>query len=114
MLDIKDFLVSGISENYTISKIDISYLPFEKKIGENLKVKGHINTSFIDSNDNTRETSLIFENDIYSYFYSIATGTDAQKNTSATTNTLNLFKDLNNGIEQPAIDMIMGKYNLTF
>lgn len=113
MIDIQDFLVSGLTENYTISKIDISYNPFQKKIGENLKVKGHINISFIDTDNNTRETSILFENDIYDYFYSIATGTDAQKQAFATTSTLNLFKDLNNGIEQPTIDMVLAKYNLS-
>jgi hypothetical protein len=113
MIDINDFLVSSVSESYTISKIEIDYNPYFKKVGEGVVIKGVISVSFVDTNDITKERANLNETDVNAYFYSIATGTDAQKQAFATTSTLNLFKDLNNGIEQPTIDMVLAKYNLT-
>ena len=113
MINIQNFVVNSISESYTIDKIQIEYSPMGKEIGNSLVIKGVISVAFIDTNSITKERSNLNEQDVYSYYYSIATGTDAQKEASANTNTLDLFKDLNNGLEQSTIDFVLGKFNLS-
>jgi hypothetical protein len=113
MINIQNFVVNSISESYTIDKIQIEYSPMGKEIGNSLVIKGVISVAFIDTNSITKERSNLNESDVYSYYYSIAVGTDAQKEASANTNTLDLFKDLNNGLEQKTIDFVLAKFNLS-